>query len=89
MSIATGVLAHTGIMRKKHRADRRYDKMSIATDVLAHTGIMRKKHRTDRRHDKMSIATDVLAHTGIMRERSELYEIFGSADCIRGSSECL
>ena len=81
--------AHAGIMRKKHRADRRYDKMSIATDVLAHTGIMRKKHGTDRRHDKMSIATDVLAHTGIMRERSELYEIFGSADCIRGSSECL
>lgn len=32
MSIATDVLAHTGIMRKKHRADRRYDKMSIATE---------------------------------------------------------
>ena len=63
--------------------------MSIATDVLAHTGIMRKKHGTDRQHDKMSIATDVLAQAGIMRERSELYEIFGSADCIRGSSECL
>ena len=63
--------------------------MSIATDVPAQAGIMRKKHGTDRRHDKMSIATDVLAHTGIMRERSELYEIFGSADCIRGSSECL
>ena len=63
--------------------------MSIATDVLAQAGIMRKKHGTDRRHDKMSIATDVLAQAGIMRERSELYEIFGSADCIRGSSECL
>ena len=48
MSIATDVLAHTGIMRKKHRADRRYDKMSIATDVLAQAGIMRKKHGTDR-----------------------------------------
>ena len=58
MSIATDVLAHTGIMRKKHRADRRYDKMSIATEVLAHTGIMRKKHRADRRYDKMSIATE-------------------------------
>ena len=32
MSIATDVLAHAGIMRKKHRADRRYDKMSIATE---------------------------------------------------------
>ena len=30
----------------------------------------------------------MLAQAGIMRERSELYEIFGSADCIRGSSEC-
>ena len=48
MSIATDVLAQAGIMRKKHRADRQYDKMSIATDVLAHTGIMRKKHGTDR-----------------------------------------
>ena len=48
MSIATDVLAHIGIMRKKHRADRRYDKMSIATDVLAQAGIMRKKHGTDR-----------------------------------------
>ena len=37
----------------------------------------------------MSIATDALAQAGIMRERSELYEIFGSADYIRGSSECL
>jgi len=58
MSIATDVLAHTGIMRKKHRADRRYDKMSIATGVLAQAGIMRKKHRADRRYDKMSIATE-------------------------------
>ena len=81
--------AQAGIMRKKHRDDRRYDKMSIATDVLAQAGIMRKKHRADRGHDKMSSATDVLAQAGIMRERSELYEIFGASDCIRGSSECL
>lgn len=32
MSIATDVLAQAGIMRKKHRADRRYDKMSIAME---------------------------------------------------------